>query len=50
MRKGALKLTMKFAMRSHQDHAYIKRTMMVAGFLPEYISPKRLDKAFEEVA
>ena len=50
MRKGALKLAIKFAMRSHEDHAYIKRTMMVAGFLPEYISPRRLNKAFKEVA
>jgi len=50
MRKGMLKLTMKFAMRSHDDHSYLKTALMAASHLPEYISPKRMNRAFEEVA
>ena len=48
-RTGMLKLTMKFVMRSHNDHTYLETAMMAASHLPTYISQKRLNRAFDEV-
>jgi hypothetical protein len=50
MRKGLLKLAMKFAIRSHNDRTYIVLAMQAASYLPAKIANTRFEKARQEVA
>ena len=48
-RTGMLKLAIKFAIRSHNDKTALKHALMAGKYLPAYISPKRLNKAFDDI-